>query len=67
VSKVYGRLQGVDPDTADWFHSEKRRAQDRMDREDLSNDEFLELLLVVHNHHLNRVDHGDPVRPDHAD
>lgn len=46
-------LTFAEQDSRDRFHSAKRRAQSRMDRSDLSTDEFMALLLDVYQLHLH--------------
>lgn len=46
-------LNVAEKDSLDRFHAAKRRAQSRMDRSDLSNDEFMTLLLDVYQLHLH--------------
>jgi len=51
-------LTFAERDTRGRFHEAKRRAQGRMDRSDLSNDEFMGLLLDVYQLHLRDGRHA---------
>jgi len=56
-------LTVAERDSRERFHAAKRRAQARMGRSDLSNDEFLGLLLDVYQLHLHegQADAGEVV------
>lgn len=52
-------LSVAEEDTRTRFNSAKRRAQSRMGRSDLSNDEFMALLLDVYQLHLHEGGDAD--------
>lgn len=49
--------QEVDPDIAERYYDHKEETRKRLDRSELTNEEFLEVLLDVHSLHLEDGGH----------